>query len=253
MKTIILCGGLGTRLGSETDLKPKPMVEIGNKPILWHIMKKYSNSGFNDFIIALGYRSEVIKNYFNNFKLYNDNFRINLENNEIEHLSNNSDNWNISLIETGKNSMTGGRILRLKDYVDNTFMVTYGDGLCNVDINELLKFHKSHGKIATLTTVRPPARFGGIKFDGNKVVDFKEKKQTDAGWINGGYFVFNKEVFDYIIDDNTVLEEFTLEKLVKNHQLMAFKHEGFWQCMDTKRDMEYLSELVNNKKTPWLI
>ena len=252
MKTIILCGGLGSRLGSETISKPKPMVEIGNKPILWHILKKYSNSGFDEFLLALGYKSEIIKNYFKDFKSINDNFKINLKNGDLKYLSKNSENWDVSLIETGKNSMTGGRILRLKEFINDTFMVTYGDGLCDVNISELIKFHKSHGKIATLTCVRPPARFGGIKFDGDKVVEFKEKKQIDTGWINGGYFVFNPRIFNYIENDFTVLEEFTLEKLVKDQELMAFKHEGFWQCMDTKRDLDFINELIENKNTPWL-
>lgn len=254
MKVILLCGGLGTRLSEETHLVPKPMVRIGDSPILMHIMNMYSKYNCNDFILALGFKAEVIKEYFLNFYALNNDLRIDLNNGSIEHLRESHKKWKIDLIDTGLNTLTGGRIARLKNYVGNeTFMATYGDGVSNVNIEELMKFHKSHGKIATFTAVRPPSRFGVIEFDGDKVTSFKEKPQTQDGWINGGFFVFESKIFDYLQDgDETILERAPLEKLAENGELMGFKHDGFWQCMDTLRDKIYLNKILNENKAPWI-
>ena len=227
MKVILLAGGFGTRLSEYTKTIPKPMIKIGGKPMLFHIMKQYAKYGFKDFYIALGYRGEVIKKFFN--KRFFD--------------------WNINLIDTGKNTMTGGRLKRLKKYIGKeTFMMTYGDGLSNINLKKLLKFHKKNKKIATLTAVRPPARFGALKLKGQRVSYFKEKAKLDEGWINGGFFVMEPEFFKFIKNDNTYLEREPLEKLTKKKKLAAFKHEGFWQCMDTKRDVDKLNLIFNNKK-----
>jgi glucose-1-phosphate cytidylyltransferase len=254
MKTVILCGGLGTRLSEETTLKPKPMVTIGGRPILWHIMKTYGRQGYSEFLLALGYKAEVIKEYFLNYHTLNSDFTINLQTGEVENLRPVSLDWNISLIDTGASSMTGGRLLRLKSALqdEQTFMLTYGDGVADVDINQLIAFHKSHGKVATMTAVRPPARFGTMNFSGEQITHFEEKPQAGEGWINGGYFVFEKEIFSYLDDDTTILERSPLEKLAKDGQLMAYKHEGFWKCMDTLRDKNYLDELCQKGLTPWL-
>jgi glucose-1-phosphate cytidylyltransferase len=252
MKTVILCGGLGTRLSEETHLKPKPMVEIGNKPIVWHIMKKYENFGFNDFILALGYKGDHVKDYFVNYNLRTSDFHINTLKGRIDLKTSPKEDWNVSLINTGLHTFTGGRLLRLKENISETFMLTYGDGVCDVNLSELVKFHKSHGKIATVTSVRPPARFGDMKIEKNKVVKFKEKPQTETGWINGGYFIFEPQIFDYLKDDNTILEQEPLENLSKDGQLMAYKHHGFWQCMDTIRDRDYLNNKIEKGETPWL-
>jgi len=227
MKVVLLAGGLGTRLSEYTKTIPKPMINIAGKPLLWHIMKLYAEQGFKDFYIALGYRGEVIKKYFN--KRFYD--------------------WNINLIETGQNTMTGGRIKRLKKYLGNeTFMLTYGDGLSNVNLKKLLKFHKKNRKLVTLTAVRPPARFGALKIKGSKVSYFKEKSKLDEGWINGGFFVMEPKFLEYIKNDNSYLEREPLEKITKKNQLMAFKHKGFWQCMDTKRDKDRLEIILNKNK-----
>lgn len=254
MKTVILCGGLGTRLSEETHIRPKPMVEIGGRPILWNIMKIYSDYGFNDFICALGYKGEVIKDYFLNYHYRNGNVILNTLSGELNVDKVPEENWNISLIDTGQNTMTAGRLLRLKPYLENedTFMLTYGDGVSNVDINKLLEFHRNHGKIATVTAVRPPVRFGEMLIDLGKVYDFKEKPQVEAGWINGGFFVFNKGIFDYLIGDHVMLEREPMEKLVSDGELMAYSHSDFWQCMDTIRDKEYLETLLKENKAPWL-
>jgi len=252
MKVIILCGGLGTRLSEETYLRPKPMVEIGEKPILWHILKTYEKHGFNDFILALGYKGDFIKNYFINYNLRMSDFNINTRSGKIKIESPTIEKWNIYLADTGLNTLTGGRLLRFKDKIKETFMLTYGDGVCGVDLKELLKFHKSHGKLATVTSVRPPARFGDIKIKDGKVEKFEEKPQTESGWINGGYFIFEPEVFKYLIDDSTILEKEPLENLAKDGELMAYQYEGFWQCMDTVRDKNYLNDLIMNNNTPWL-
>ena len=252
MKTVILCGGLGTRLSEETHLKPKPMVEIGNKPILWHIMKKYEKAGFNKFLLALGYKGNYIKDYFVNFNLRTSDFRINTLTGKVDLKTNALEDWNVSLIDTGQNTFTGGRLLRLKDNISETFMLTYGDGVCDVNLSDLIKFHKSHGKVATVTSVRPPARFGDMKIDDNKVIKFKEKPQTETGWINGGYFIFEPQIFNYLENDSTILEKEPLENLSKDGELMAYKHSGFWQCMDTIRDRDYLNDKIEKGETPWL-
>ena len=253
MKTIILCGGLGTRLAEETVLKPKPMVEIGNKPILWHIMKIYEHYGFNDFVLALGFKSEYIKDYFLNYHSRNNDFIINLNSGQVNFSNSDLEKWKVELVNTGINTLTGGRLLRLKKYVENdTFMLTYGDGVSNVDIRKLVEFHKKHGKIATVTSVRPPARFGGMLIQGDKVMNFKEKPQSGEGWINGGYFVFEPEIFNYLKDDSTILEQSPLENLVKDGQLMAYQHYDYWQCMDTVRDRDSLRNLFDNNNAPWV-
>lgn len=254
MKVVILAGGLGTRLSEETIIKPKPMVEIGGKPMLWHIMNIYGAYGFNEFIVALGYRGEVIKEYFLNYYNLQSDLTISLKNGEVTASKNCYRDWMVHLIDTGLSTMTGGRLLRLKDKLrGSAFMLTYGDGLSNIDINRLLEFHKSHGKVATITAVRPSARFGGMAFDGDRVVEFKEKAQTGQGWINGGFFIFEPAVFDYIDNDVAILEQAPLESLSRDGQLMAYKHDGFWQCMDTVRDRRFLEDLWDSGKPPWKI
>ena len=232
MKVIILCGGLGTRLAEETKTKPKPMVKIGNKPIIWHLIKYYQYYGFNDFLLATGYKSNILKSFFKKNKIKSSN---------------------INLVYTGKDSLTGGRLLRLKKYVqDENFLLTYGDGLSNINLKKLINFHIKNKSIATLTAVRPPVRFGEISISSKgKVKEFKEKPQATSNWINGGFFVMNKKIFDYIKNDKTILERYTLEKLVKNKKLSAYKHFSFWQCMDTMRDKIYLNKLWKENKTPW--
>ena len=254
MKTVILCGGLGTRLSEETHLKPKPMVEIGGKPMLWHIMKIYEHYGYNDFFLALGYKGEVIKDYFMNYHARQSNLSLNLKNGNVIYSNPNSEDWNMSLIDTGKLTMTGGRLLRLKRFLINsgTFMLTYGDGVANINIEELVKFHRSHGKLATVSAVRPPVRFGELIIKENKVSHFQEKPQASEGWINGGFFVFESEVFDFLTDDTTFLEREPLEQLAKKGELMAYKHSGFWQCMDTVRDRDLLQDQWQNGKAKWI-
>ena len=253
MKTVILAGGLGTRLSEETYLKPKPMVEIGQSPILWHIMKRYEKYNFNDFIIALGYKGEYIKQYFLNYKSSNDDFSLNTKSGNLEYLASvSSEDWNVSLISTGQNTLTGGRLLRLKSYLPSTFMLTYGDGVADVNIEELVKFHRSHGKIATVTAVRPHSRFGGIALNGDIVSSFEEKPLEGDNWVNGGFFIFEPEIFDYLTDDSCILERGPLEKLAEEGNLMCYKHVGFWQCMDTIRDKEYLNSLFLNNQADWL-
>lgn len=251
MEVVILAGGLGTRLSEETDIKPKPMVEVGGKPILWHIMKIYENYGFNNFTLALGYKGEVIKDYFINYHAYSSDLAINLKNGEVSFSNPVSEDWNVSLINTGVSSMTGGRLLRLRDKLKATFMLTYGDGVSDVDLQELLKFHRSHGKIATVTAVIPSARFGGMHVDDGKVLNFKEKPQSGSGWINGGFFIFEPSIFDYLDDDTTVLEHEPMEKLVNDGELMAYQHHGYWQCMDTIRDRESLQEIWDSGNASW--
>ncbi len=254
MKTVILCGGLGTRLSEETQIKPKPMVEIGGKPMLWHIMKIYEHYGYNDFFLALGYKGEVIKDYFMNYHARQSNLSVNLNNGKVNYSEPNSEDWNVSLIDTGALTMTGGRLLRLKKFLKNsgTFMLTYGDGVSNINIDELVNFHRSHGKLATVSAVRPPVRFGELIIEENKVSHFQEKPQASEGWINGGFFVFEPEVFDFLIDDTTFLERDPLEKLALKGELMAYKHSGFWQCMDTVRDRDLLQEKWKNGKAQWI-
>jgi len=253
MKTVILAGGFGSRLSEETIMKPKPMVEIGGKPILWHIMNIYGYYGFNEFVIALGYKGEYIKEYFLNYYNHQSDLTISLKDGKVVATKTCNREWLVQLVDTGINSMTGGRLRRLKEYVGNsTFMMTYGDGVSTVDIAKLIKFHKSHGKIATVTAVRPTARFGGMVFDKAQVIEFKEKQQAGEGWINGGFFVFEPDIFDYLQSDTSVLESDPMENLVRDGELMSYQHDGFWQCMDTIRDRSHLEELWATKP-PWKI
>jgi glucose-1-phosphate cytidylyltransferase len=254
MKIVLLAGGRGTRLTEETATRPKPMVEIGGRPILWHIMKIYASQGFDDFLIACGYKGEMIKEYFHNYYIHNSDYVINLRDGSRKIIKSNGDDWRVGVIDTGLETQTGGRILRLKNWIDGqNFMVTYGDGVGNIDISELVQFHKAHGRIATVTAVRPPARFGGLSLAGDCVKEFSEKPQTGEGWINGGFFVFQRSVFDYIRDDSTILERDPLEKLASENELMAFRHEGFWQPMDTLRDKNLLEDLWGSKEAPWKV
>ncbi|MGD9020222.1 MAG: glucose-1-phosphate cytidylyltransferase [Lysobacterales bacterium] len=252
MKTAILAGGIGSRLGIETERKPKPLVEIGGRPILWHIMRHFHCHGFSDFVIALGYKGEVIKKYMADFAMLHGNLKINLNSSEIHRYGKQPMDWNVELIETGQRTQTGGRIKRLRDYLgDQTFMLTWGDGVSDVDIGNLLAFHRSHGKLATVTAVRPQARFGHIEFEGDRVVEFSEKPQTSEGWINGAYFVLEPGIFDYIEDDSCHWEKAPMENLARDGQLMAYRHHGFWQCMDTPRDLALLNRLWREGRAPW--
>jgi len=253
MKTVILCGGKGTRLSEETSLLPKPMIKIGEKPMLWHIMNIYSNYGQNEFILALGYKGEIIKEYFLNYYALNSDLTIDISSGQVNYQQSQKQNWKVELVDTGMNTLTGGRLLRLESILrpQGTFMLTYGDGVANIDINALVEFHKSHGKIATVTAVHPTARFGGITLDGNQIAEFKEKQQGGEGLINGGFFVFEPEIFDYLENDKTILERNPLEKLANDTQLMAYKHSGFWQCMDTIRERNILEELWTTGIPPW--
>jgi glucose-1-phosphate cytidylyltransferase len=253
MKAVILCGGLGTRLSEETQLKPKPMVEIGGRPILWHIMKIFERHGINDFTLALGYKGEVIKDYFLNYHARQSDLTVDLKNNNVDYTNPTAEDWRLSLIDTGTNTMTGGRLLRLKEHLhsEGTFMVTYGDGVSDVDITALLSFHRAHGRLATVTAVRPPVRFGELTIEGDQVTTFQEKPQAGEGWINGGFFVFESGIFDFILDDSTLLERQPLEHLAQKGELMAYHHPGYWQCMDTLRDKHALEDLWANNKAPW--
>ncbi|QQR81394.1 MAG: glucose-1-phosphate cytidylyltransferase [Deltaproteobacteria bacterium] len=254
MKTIILCGGLGTRLSEETQIKPKPMVEIGGRPILWHIMKFYEQYGYNDFMLALGYKGHVIKNYFLNYHAHQSNLTIHLKSGQVDYNNRTAEDWHVSLIDTGDNTMTGGRLLRLKGHLQSSgrFMLTYGDGLADVDIKSLLDFHISHGRVATVTAVRPSARFGGMQIGNGKVINFKEKPQSGEGWINGGFFIFEPSIFDYLEADTTVLEQSPMENLVRDGQLMAYEHSGYWQCMDTIRDRDSIQAIWKKGRAPWI-
>lgn len=255
MKVVILAGGMGTRLAEETDVRPKPMVEIGGKPILWHIMKHYAHYGLNEFAIALGYKGEVIKRYFIDYARVNSSFTVNLASGDIMRRQASVDDWTIHLVDTGLHTITGGRLKRLGGLIGHeTFMMTYGDGVSNVDLNALLDFHRSHAKLATVTAVRPPARFGGLVFNGDSLVtNFTEKPQIGEGWINGGYFVLEPEVLDYIAGDETHWEREPLERLAAEGQLVAYKHEDFWQCMDTMRDLRLLESVWANGNAPWKV
>jgi len=255
MKVVILAGGLGTRLSEETDLKPKPMVEIGGKPILWHIMKIYSHFGFNDFIICCGYKGYMIKEYFANYFLHQADVTINLEKNELEIHSSHAEPWKITLVDTGINTMTGGRIKRIEKYVGNeTFMLTYGDGVSNVDIQKLVDFHKNHGKFATLTAVQPMGKFGSIEINDNLIESFHEKPKGDGAWVNGGFFVLEPAIFGYIgNEDDIIWERKPLEQLAIEKQLMAFQHEGFWRPMDTLRDRIDLENMWSSDHCEWKI
>jgi glucose-1-phosphate cytidylyltransferase len=255
MKVLILAGGLGSRLSEETILKPKPMVEIGGKPILWHIMKIYSSYGFHDFIILCGYKGYLIKEYFAHYFLHMADITIDMTANSITNHNNHAEPWKVTLVDTGLETMTGGRIKRVQKYVGNEpFMLTYGDGVSDVDINKLLQQHKSHGKAITMTSVQPESRYGSLIMDDEqKILSFREKPQGDGGWINGGFFVCEPEVFDYINDgDKTIFEREPLENLAQAGKLYAYKHEGFWKPMDTQRDKVQLEELIEKNKAPWI-
>jgi glucose-1-phosphate cytidylyltransferase len=253
-KVVILAGGYGTRLTEETEIKPKPLVEIGDKPILWHIMKHYAHYGSNEFHIALGYKGEMIKRFFHDYYLLEGDMSIDLRHGQVNTAKELREDWKVHLIDTGSHSMTGGRLKRLEAYLkDGTFMLTYGDGVSDVDLTELLRFHRKHGKLATVTAVRPPARFGGLIFKGDKVVEFTEKPQIGEGWINGGFFVFEPGIFAHIKGDETVLETHVLEKLALKGELMAYRHDRFWQCMDTLRDKRVLEQHWLNGKAPWKV
>ncbi len=252
MKTVLLAGGLGTRLSEETSLKPKPMVDIGGKPILWHIMSHYASHGHKDFIVACGYKGDVIKEYFASFALRESDFTVDLKAGRARTTGRRAPDWRVSLVDTGLKTMTGGRLLRLKDQLKTgTFMVTYGDGLGSIDLTELLAFHKKHKRLATVTAVRPPARFGGLNLDGSRVAEFTEKPQTGEGWINGGFFVFEPGMLKYLDGDDCVLERSPLERLAADGQLSAYRHEGFWQPMDTLRDKQLLESLWQSGRAPW--
>jgi len=256
MKTVILAGGFGTRLSEETHAIPKPMVNIGPHPILFHIMKIYATQGHTDFLIALGYKGDVIKRYFHDLYTLPDKIHFDFKNKRINKLDHSDLNWGVNLVHTGEDSMTGGRLLRLKNQLKNEdyFMMTYGDGVANIDINSLIDFHKKSNRIATITAVRPPARFGGLHMDEHGTVQhFEEKPQIGEGWINGGYMVFSPKIFDYIVDDSTILERDVFENLCKDQQLSAYKHSGFWQPMDTLRDKTSLDELWHSRKAKWKI
>lgn len=253
MKAVILAGGLGTRLTEETMVKPKPMVEIGGLPIIWHIMKMYSVHNINDFVVCLGYKGYLIKEYFANYFLHTSDITFDMKHNKMEVHQKFAEPWNVTLVDTGEKTMTGGRVKRIQKYVDDTFCLTYGDGLSDIDISASISFHKQNKSRATLTAVRPTERFGILEIDENVVTRFREKYVNDGGWINGGFFVFETDVFDYIKDDNTVLEREPLENLAKGGHLGAYKHNGFWQPMDTLRDKNLLEELWSNEKAPWKI
>jgi len=245
---------LGSRLSEETQLKPKPMVEIGGRPILWHIMSIYERHGLADFMLALGYKGEVIKDYFLNYHARQSDLTVHLRTGRVDYSNPTAEDWRLSLIDTGANTMTGGRLLRLKPNLQSggTFMLTYGDGVSDVDITALLAFHRNHGRLATVTAVRPSARFGGMQLRDGNVLDFKEKPQSGEGWINGGFFVFEPAVFDYLKDDATVLEGSPLENLARDGQLMAYEHTGYWQCMDTIRDRDALQAAWESGRAPWI-
>ena len=257
MKVVLLAGGLGTRLKEETEYKPKPMVEVGGRPILWHIMKSFSHYGFNQFVICLGYKGDVIKDYFYNYEIRNADFTLRLlDGNVTTHKRHGETDWEITFAETGANSMTGSRVKQIERYIeDDIFLLTYGDGLASVDIHALIEFHKSHGKIGTLTGVLPPSRFGELDINGFEVKSFSEKPQVhEGGLINGGYFVFNKAFFKYLsADPSCILERNPLESLAKDNELCVFHHKGFWQCMDTYRDFEYLNAIWQSGKAEWKV
>jgi glucose-1-phosphate cytidylyltransferase len=254
MKTVILAGGLGTRLAEETEVTPKPMVEIGGLPMLWHIMKIYGAGGFEEFVIALGYRADIVKTFFLNYFYLRSDVTIDVARGGVEVHDGDRDDWKVHLIDTGIDTQTGGRIKRLAPLLgDETFMLTYGDGVADVRIRELVEFHRKHGKLATVTAVRPPARFGGLSFNGDLVAEFIEKPQIGEGWINGGFFVLEPGVFDYIEGDESVWEQEPLERLADHGELVAFRHEGFWQCMDTLRDKRLLESLWQSGDVPWKV
>lgn len=252
-RVVILAGGLGTRFLEETELRPKPMITIGSKPIIWHIMKLFSCFGLENFYVATGYKGEMIKSYFVNYHTLNGSISVDLATGQVNNYTEPPECWKVHLIETGERTETGGRIRQMRSWLqdDEPFIVTYGDGVADIDINALLDFHRNHGKLATVTAVRPPARFGAINFKGDQILSFNEKPQTGDGWINGGFMVFNSGLFDYLKNDYISLEHGALEPLTSDGQLMAYQHHGFWQCMDTPRDKKYLEDLWNHGKAPW--
>ena len=252
-KVIILCGGLGTRLSEETQIRPKPMVEIGGRPIVWHIMKIYEKYGFNNFVLALGYKGEFIKDYFLNYHARQSDLSVSLKDGAVFYSNPTAEDWCVTLVDTGPATQTGGRLLRLKSLIksNETFMLTYGDGVSNIDIDKLMNFHHSHGRLATVSAVRPPARYGDLRIKDGKVTRFEEKPQLGEGWINGGFFVFNSGVFDFLEDDSTILEKSPLERLAVQGELMAYQHHGYWQSMDTLRDKHALEELWIGGNPPW--
>lgn len=255
MKAVILAGGMGTRISEESQLKPKPMIEIGGKPILWHIMKIYSHYNINEFIICSGYKQSVIKEWFAHYLVHNNDVTFDYtDGNKLFIHRQSMDPWRVTVADTGLNTMTGGRIKRVRDYIgEETFFLTYGDGLADVDIAETLRFHKMHRRLATITAVQPEGRFGVMDIEGDQVATFREKNQADCGWINGGFMVLNPEVFQYISDDTTTFEAEPLEELARNGELMCYKHSGFWQCMDTIRDKEKLENLWMRGDAPWKV
>ncbi len=257
MKVVILAGGFGTRISEESHLRPKPMIKIGNKPILWHIMKEYSYYGFNEFVICAGYKQDMIKEWFANYYLHNSDVTFDFsKGNEMTVHNNVAEPWKVTVVDTGYNTMTGGRIKRIKPYIgDETFLMTYGDGVCDINIKELVKFHEAHGKIATLTAVNEEQRFGvlDIEKDSDKIVAFREKSASDRSRINAGYMVLNSRVFDYIEGDSTVFEKEPLQRLSADGELVAYKYDGFWQCMDTLREQEALAAMVESGKAPWMV
>jgi len=256
MKVVILAGGFGTRISEESHLRPKPMIEIGGKPILWHIMKLYGYYGFNEFVICAGYKQQVIKEWFANYFIHNCDVTFDFTENEKIVIHNNiSEPWKVTVVDTGLHTMTGGRVKRVKEYLGNEpFFLTYGDGVSDINIRDLLEFHQSHGKLATITAIQPEGRFGIIEADSQDVINsFREKKQSDNGWINGGFMVFNAEVIDYIADDQSILEKQPFQKLVEDKQLVSRKHHGYWQCMDTLRDKEKLEQLWESGAAPWKV
>ncbi|GHU70247.1 glucose-1-phosphate cytidylyltransferase [Clostridia bacterium] len=256
MNIVILAGGYGSRISEESHLKPKPMIEIGSSPILWHIMKYYSSYGFNDFIVCCGYKGYVIKEYFADYYLHRSDitFDFSADNKMVIH-NNVAEPWRVTLVDTGRNTMTGGRIKRIQNYIgDETFMLTYGDGLCDINLNDLLSYHRSHGRKATITAIQPGGRFGTLELsESNSILSFAEKRKEDGGWINGGFMVLEPSVLDYIKSDDTILEKFPLEQLSREGELQAYQHHGFWQCMDTLRDKMYLDELIEKGKAPWMV
>ncbi len=254
MKAVILAGGLGTRISEETHLKPKPMIEIGGMPLLWHIMKTYSFHGINDFVICCGYKGYVIKEYFANYFLHMSDVTFDMKQNTMDVHKKSAESWKVTLVDTGLDTMTGGRLKRIQNYVENeTFCFTYGDGLSNISIKNLLDLHNSQKTLCTVTAVQPPGRFGALNIEKNKIIDFQEKPLGDGSWINGGYFVLEPGVFDYIENDQTIWERKPLETLAKDSQLSVYRHNGYWNAVDTLRDKNHMEELWNNKQSPWKV
>ena len=253
MKVVILAGGLGSRISEESVIKPKPLIEIGGRPIIWHIMKQYSHYGLNDFIICCGYKGYLIKEYFVNYSLHTTDITVNVRSNKIKVHKKTTEPWNITMVNTGDDSLTGDRIRQIKNFVDGDFCLTYGDGLSSINIKETIKFHKKNKKIATVVAVKPSGRFGAMTLNENLVKKFAEKPDGDGSWVNGGFFVLNKKIFNYLSEKNCIWEREPLEKIAKESQLIAFKHEGFWHAMDTLRDKNYLQEIWNSNQVPWKV